>query len=216
MARESRDPNNDDSLLGMMKEVLRKFLQNTDDLLPAQVVAYNRATNLVRVQPLVQIVDTDGRTFNRAQVANIPVLLLGGGSFFVSFNLPTGSLGWIKASDRDLSLFRQGFQNNRPNTARMHKFEDAVFIPDIMTGYTISGEDADAAVIQNTSGTVRISLNNQRIKLTAPRVEINTTGAVAITSGSLTHNGVNVGSTHTHSQNPDSANNAEQNTNPPQ
>ena len=216
MARESRDPANDDSLTGTFKEVLRKFLQRTDDMLPAMVQNYDRARNLARVQPLIQVVDTEGQRFNRAPLANVPVLLLGGGSFFVSFHLPAGSLGWIKANDRDISLFLQGFANNRPNTRRMHTFEDSVFIPDIMTGYTIAGEDQQAAVIQSTSGAVKISLTNERININAPAINLTATGAVAIQSASLTHNGTNVGETHVHAQGPDSRGNTERNTNGPQ
>lgn len=185
MARESRDPSNDDSLTGTFKEVLRKFLQGTDDMLPGMVQDYDRTTNLARVQPLIQVVDTEGQAHNRAPVANIPVLLIGGGTFFLSFHLPAGSLGWIKSNDRDISLFLQNFVNDRPNTARLHTFSDAVFIPDIMTNYTIAGEDAAAAVIQNQTGTVRISLNDTRIKLTAPAVEIVTTGQTSINAATL-------------------------------
>ena len=208
MARESRDPANDDTLTGTFKEILRKNLQRTDDMLPAMVQQYDRARNVARVQPLIQLVDTEGQTFNRAPLANVPVLLLGGGEYFLSFHLPAGSLGWIKSNDRDISLFLQQFANNRPNTNRLHSFEDAIFIPDIMTGYTIAAEDQQAAVIQNKAGTVRISLTDERIKLTAPAVEI--------VSTTLTHNGVNVGDTHVHPQPNDSGGNTEQNTNAPQ
>ena len=243
MARESRDPANDDSLTGTFKEVLRKFLQGTDDMLPAMVQQYDRANNVATVQPLIQLVDTEGQTFNRAPLANVPVLLLGGGNFFVSFHLPAGSLGWIKANDRDTSLFLQQHANNRPNTARLHSFEDAVFIPDIMTGYTIAGEDQQAAVIQSADGTVRLSLTDARIKLTAPRVEIDapvsdisgtltvggltTLNAGAVVNGATTLNGptTNTGGlsidgiafgSHTHSQGSDSRGDTEQDTNPPQ
>ncbi len=216
MARESRDPANDDSLTGTFKEVLRKFLQRTDDMLPAMVQNYDRAKNIARVQPLIQVVDTEGQRFNRAPLANVPVLLLGGGAFFISFHLPPGSLGWIKANDRDISLFLQGFANNSPNTRRLHSFEDSVFIPDVMTGHTIAGEDGQAAVIQSLDGSVKISLNNDRININGPAINITATGAVSINSKTLTHNGVNVGDSHVHSQNADSDGNTQQNTNAPQ
>lgn len=207
-APSSRNPADDDSLTGAMNVVLRKFLQNVDDMLPATVISYDRASNKAVVRPLISVVDTNGASINRSAVASIPVLALGGGDFFVNFNLPAGSLGWIKASDRDISLFTQGYSESRPNTRRMHKFSDALFIPDIMTGYTIAGEDSDAMVIQNKSGSVKISLNQSRIKMTAPDVEI--------VSSTLTHNGVNVGDTHVHPQGADSAGNAQQNTDGPQ
>ena len=163
----SRDPSNDDSLTGALNEILRKFLQNrVDDMLPARVVAYDRATNRAQVQPLIQILDTEGQLTSRAAVASIPVLFLGGGDFFLSFNLPAGSLGWIKSSDRDISLFLQFYGETGPNTKRLHRFEDAVFIPDIMTGHTIDSEDDTSMVIQNKDASVKISLNGTRIKMT--------------------------------------------------
>ena len=225
MADQSRDPANDDSLTGLFKEVLKKFQQNSDDLLPAQIVSYNRTTNRATVQILIQMIDVNGNLIDRATATNIPVLLVGGGEFFLSYYLPAGSLGWIKASDRDISLFLETYTTRQPNTLRLHSFEDAVFIPDIMTNYTIAGEDAQAAVIQNRTGTVKISLNSQRVKITAPAIEIQgpttITGATTIngnvqTTGTLTNNGVNVGSTHSHAQGNDSDNNSQRTTEPPQ
>ena len=73
MAIESRDPANDDTLLGMMRVVLNKFLQGTDDMLPAMVTDYNRTTNRATVQPLIQVMDTEGRLYNRAPLSEVPV-----------------------------------------------------------------------------------------------------------------------------------------------
>ena len=42
MADQSRDPANDDTLTGLFKEVLKKYTQNNNDLLPAQIVSYDR------------------------------------------------------------------------------------------------------------------------------------------------------------------------------
>ena len=167
-----RNPNNDDSLVGVFNEVLTDHLKITDDMLPARVINYDRASNRASVQPLIQMIDTDGNLHSRATNSNVPVLLLGAGNFSVSFHLPEGSLGWIKASDRDLSLFRQSLTERAPNTLRMHTFEDSLFIPDVMREQKIAAEDAQAMVIQNTEGTVRISLTSQRIKMTAPLVDI--------------------------------------------
>ena len=179
----SRNPANDDSLIGTFTEVLNDHLKITDDMLPARVVSYDRATNMATVQPLIQMVDTENNLHSRATNSNVPVLLLGAGSFFVSFHLPENSLGWIKASDRDLSLFRQRFTESPPNTFRFHTFEDSVFIPDVMQAQSIAAEDAQAMVIQNTEGTVRISLTGDRIKLTAPLVDIN--GPTTITGETM-------------------------------
>ena len=171
-APPSRNPANDDTLVGVLREVLKKALQNTDDMLPARVIAYDRTTNRAQVQPLVRMVTTNGDFISRAAIPSIPVLQLGGGGFFLSYHLPPQSLGWIKANDRDISLFLRSFGEDQPNTQRLHTFEDAVFIPDVMTGYTIASEDEQAAVLQNLDGSVRLSFTNDRVKVTAPRTEV--------------------------------------------
>jgi len=192
-ARPSLNPVNNDSLTGTFKEILKKFLQNTDDMLPAVVRAHDRAAKRVRVQPLIQVLTTEGELVSRGELQSIPVLALGGGDFFIDFNLPAGSLGWIKSSDRDISLFLQNFEETAPNTKRLHTFSDALFIPDVMTGYTIDAEDADAMVIQNKDGSVRMSLDATRIKVTAPQFVFSIDGIdIDISGGDINITGATI------------------------
>lgn len=179
-APPSRDPANDGSMLGVLQQVLRKFLQNNiDDMLPARVVSYDRTANRAQVLPLVRLLTTDGRQITRAQVASVPVMQFGGGNALLSFDLQPGDLGWIKANDRDISLVMSRGSESAPNTLRMHSFEDAVFIPDLMRGYTINAEDASNAVLQTRDGSVRVAIWPDRIKLTA--------GALSLTIGPSEH-----------------------------
>jgi hypothetical protein len=165
----SRNTANDDTLAGLMELVLTKFLQNTDDMLPAQIVAYDRTTNQAKVQALIQVVTTSAQIISRAQVASVPVLQLGGGGFVVSFPQAAGNTGWLKANDRDISLFKQQIQQTVPNTQRKHSFEDAMFIPDtMMQDVQLAAEDLNNAVFQNLAGTVKIALWSNLIKILAP------------------------------------------------
>lgn len=164
----SLNPANYDSLLGVFNIMLRKGLMATDDMLPARVVGYNRATNRAQVQPLIVAITTLGEALPRAQVASIPVLQLAGGGMMLGFNLKPGNLGWIKANDRDISIFKQTFAQSVPNTKRLHSFEDAIFIPDVMTQYVIADEDAENAVLQTIDGNVCIALWPGQLKITAP------------------------------------------------
>lgn len=174
-ANPSRDPANDGTLLGMARQLLDKFLQGVDDMLPARVISYDRATNRATVLPLVKLLTTDGRQVGRAQVASVPVMQFGGGNVALSFNLVAGNLGWIKANDRDISLILQSYTENAPNTLRKHSFQDAVFIPDVMHGMTIAGEDAGNAVLQTLDGSVKVAIWPDRVKLAA--------GALSVTVG---------------------------------
>lgn len=172
----SRNPADDDSLTGLLQLVLTKFLQKTDDMLPVQVLAYDRATNRAQVQPIIAVVTTDQQQVQRAQVASVPVFQYGAGGFVISFPVQTGDLGWIKANDRDISLFKQTMTANPPNTQRKHSFEDAMFFPDTMLhDVAIASEDANNPVFQNFAGTTRLALWPDFFKFTAPQVTIGDT-----------------------------------------
>lgn len=168
-ANPSRDPANDDSLLGMARQILDKFLASVDDMLPARVVSYDRQSNRAAVLPLVRLLTTDGRQVGRAQIASVPVLRAGGDGVVLSFNLKAGDLGWIKANDRDISIIMQSYSESAPNTLRKHSFQDALFIPDEMTGVTISAEDADHTTLQTLDGATRLAVWPEFIKVCAAR-----------------------------------------------
>lgn len=185
-APPSRDPANDGTLTGMLREVMGKMAQGLDDCLPATVVAFDRTSNRATVKPLVQVLTTKGETVSRAQLVSVPVFQIGGGGFILNFNLKPGDLGWIKASDRDTSLFLQSYNEQRPNTKRMHSFSDGLFFPDVMRGYTINGEDAENAVLQNLDGTCRVAIWPDRVKITAPLVVVETEVAQVIATTSVT------------------------------
>lgn len=164
----SIDPAGRGNWVGTMKLILTKFLAQTDDMLPAQIVSYDRATNRAEVIPLITQVTTDGVRVPRAQVASIPVLQLGAGNFVLSFPVKPGNLGWIKANDRDISIFMQSFGESAPNTQRKHSFEDALFIPDTMfQDVVINSEDEDNVVLQTLDGTQRIAIWEDRVKITS-------------------------------------------------
>ena len=170
----SKNPaNSSGDLSGGMREILAKFLQSSiDDMLPAKIVTYDRATNRATVKPMIAMVTTNGDNISRNQLASIPVLNIGAGGVILSFNLSPGDLGWIKASDRDIADFLKRYSESVPSTKRMHDFNNGLFIPDVMTGYTIDEEDEDNAVLQTLDGTVRVSLFSDKLKLTAPSVEV--------------------------------------------
>jgi hypothetical protein len=140
----------------------------TNKLLPAQVVEYNRTTNIATVQPMMMVVDTNENTHERNQIAACPVLSLGGGGFTINFPLQKNSLGWILAADRDISTFLETYAPAPPNTTRKHRFEDSWFIPDVFRNYVINSSDANAMVITSVDGTTRISISEGYVNIFAP------------------------------------------------
>ena len=161
----STNPANYNTLSGAFNEVLNAFLNSTDDMLPATVVSYNRATNRATVQPSIQMQATNGQIITRARIASVPVFQFGGGGFVISMPLNAGDKGWIKSNDRDISLFMQGFNQAPPNTEFFHSFSNSVFIPAVLTGYVLASEDASNLVIQSLDGTEKLAFWQNFIKM---------------------------------------------------
>jgi Phage protein Gp138 N-terminal domain len=151
-----------------MRKLMEMHTQGFDGLLPARVVSYDRAKNLATVQPQIMLTDTEGNSRLRHPIAEIPCFSFGGGGFHINFPLAANDLGWILASDRDISLFMQSLNASKANTTRRKTFGDAWFIPDVFYKYTINGADTNAMVIQSVDGTTRIAISNGVINITAP------------------------------------------------
>ena len=201
--KPNTDAADDGSLSGQLGAALKAFFLNQfEGMLPATVVSYNDQTNRAVIKPLVMLGTTSGAKVSRAQVSGIPVYRFGGGGFFMRFPIKAGDFGWIKANDRDISLvFQRGGLEDWPNTSRMHKFSDAMFFPDTFKQWVISGENADKAVWQTMDGETCISLGAGEIKHKVGAVSITASASgIALVSppGTLTHNGINIGDTHTH------------------
>lgn len=202
------DPGQSATLAGVIEYVFKKMLQGIDGQLPAEIISYDRQSNRATVRPLITRLTTTGERVERATVASVPVLALGGGDFGITFPLKAGDRGWIEASDRDISLFLQTDDTARPNTLRLHNFADGRFIPDIMASYDLPDDYDSALVIQHKDGksAVLVSEKSQELRVGSTSIIANedeislTVGSntLKLTPSGLTHNGKNIGSTHTH------------------
>ena len=189
--------------------------ENLDDMLPCKVVAHNRTTNRVDLQPLIMLKATDGSKINRQVIKNIPVFRFGGGGFFISVPIKVGDFGWIKANDRDISLMVQsGGSADIPNTKRLHSFNDGLFFPDTLKDWVINGKNANALVISSLDGSTCIAVDNGRVEIDTQDLIINATN-IQFNSSTFRHNDKNVGDTHNHPQNDGNHFGGGVNTNPP-
>lgn len=195
----SKPPSIDGDLGGALSFILRKMMMKMDGQLPARVVSYNRASNRATVQPLISMISTAGTRVGRAPIAAVPVLALGGGNFFINFPLGPGDLGWIEASDRDISLFLQSAQQASPNDGRLHSFESGRFIPDVLDKFTFT-PDAGAMIISSLDGSTRIVMSEGKINLIAADVqinsetlEINASTSVTVNTGAYNINATGIG-----------------------
>ena len=113
---KSKNPANSSTLAGAFAETWDKFSADFDDCLPAQVVSYDRDKNTATVQPLIQRLKTDGSVLSRPIIEDIPCVSMGSGRAVLTFTLAAGDLGWIKATDRDISLYLESLTERPPNT----------------------------------------------------------------------------------------------------
>jgi len=216
MSFTSTDENNEGSLDGVIKTALKKFQQNLQIMLPCIVTKVDRNKNKVSVIPLMRVILTDGTTQKRNEIYNVPIANLSTKNFIINLPIEVGDYGYIKTCDRDISLFKQTFKESKPNTLRKNDFADSVFYPDTINynNWDIAEEDANSLVIQYKDNSTKISMSENKIILQADTIEQRATNHI-FTNGTIKHDGVSIDKNHTHSQNPDSAGNSQQTTNPP-
>ncbi len=189
--------NDEDLLTGAFNVLghhLKKKMQNS---LPVKVTFISSDRKTVNVQPQIMLVDSDNNAIVRGEIKGVPVITSGAGGFLVSFNIQVGDLGWVEASDRDISLFIQSYSQSRPNTKRMHDFSDSRFVPDIMTNFTVAEEDSSAMTIQNRSGSVKIALDENEIRIKQDDITLNLSSGmiVGVAPSGFNFNGFTIGST---------------------
>lgn len=197
----SVDPVDLDSLVGAFRFILKKFLQQSvDGMLPAKVIAYDPTTNRATVQPMIKIATTSGEEVSRAQLASIPVYQMGNSQFQLTFAIQPGDLGWIMASDRDISLYLQTaattvqtgaaqYTEAPPNTARLHNFSDAVFFPDAMNNAIPAAVPGGGTVWQSKDATTYISMILGKIIFQA--ITMTATGNFQVYGLTELHGGLN-------------------------
>ena len=182
--------NHENLLVDLMNEQASAVNKAMDNCLPC-VITEVISRKEVTVRPMIKLVDKSGNTIDRAVIEGVPVYSSGAGNILISVPLAVGDLGWLHASDRDISLFLQSHEDSEPPTARMHNFSDAYFEPDIMYNFEVAEEDAAAIVIQNRTGTVKISIDGDRIKMANDDVSIviDKTSVTGVASGGFDLNG---------------------------
>tara|TARA_R110000851_G_scaffold279659_6_gene432964 strand:+ start:133 stop:777 length:645 start_codon:yes stop_codon:yes gene_type:complete len=165
------NPADKKDLSGGLRAILGKFIASEmEGKLPCEVVAVRGDRQRVTVKPLIAKISEDGQIISREQLASVPVQALGAGDMVLSFNMNVGDLGWIDACDRDIREFLRTYKESSPSTMRMYDFNNGVFVPDIMTNYTITSGDEGAALLQTRDGSVKIAIHSDKVVVKAPNI----------------------------------------------
>jgi hypothetical protein len=157
------------------------------------------AIGRVDVVPLVNQVDGAGNPTPHATIHDLPYFRVQGGTNAVILDPLVGDIGFAVFCSRDISTVKRTKAPANPESNRRFNWADGIYVGSIL------GVNPTQYVQFNTTG-ITVS-SPTKITLTAPQIAINGTTTVAgattingnvATTGTLTNNAHNVGSTHVH------------------
>lgn len=154
-----------------MSELLADFARRFESCIPAVVDSYDRTKHEAVVRPAINMLLTTGEQVERAKV-NVTVWRMMFGGYLIDLPLSAGDTGWLIASDRDTSNFKESSTPEPPNTYETHKYTAGFFMPDSFGSFTIAEEDDGNMVLQNAAGTEKISIGESSMKITSAALTI--------------------------------------------
>ncbi len=186
-----------------LRFIFNQSIKDAHTALPGNIVQYNSATKRAIVQPAIRLKLTTGESIPRAQIANVPIIHPAGGGYVIHFPLQPGDPVMLVFSERGITEFKRTFALANPDTDSMLSEKDAVAFP-AFGGLNISPANANGISIQSESGETHIVIQGNQMMMTAPggltiTGDVSIAGNVQMNGGSITHNGREIGDTHTHS-----------------
>lgn len=136
----------------------------------------------VDVQPMVGQADGAGNVVPHGIINGLPVFIYQGGSCAVVLTPAVGDIGVAVFASRDISVVKERRMPSQPGSSRRYDWADGMY----MGGFL------------NAAATTHVTLTPGTVTIVAPTSVVINSPSVQITGASLTHNGVNVGSTHVH------------------
>lgn len=159
----AHNPADENTLDGLNNVLIDKIAMGIQNVIPAIVQSYDKATNRAVVKPAITGIASQGQKVPKEPYIDIPVLNISGGGFVISFPIKTGDTGWLIACDRNISIFKQNLEESAPNDYRKHKFEDGFFIPDKINNTPLL--NTDSLLIQDATGTISIELTSSGVNI---------------------------------------------------
>lgn len=183
------------------KFIIQQLISNVHTMIPVEVVSISVPTDTLApigrcsVKILIQQIDGNNNVYSGGTVINVPYLRVQGGKNAVVLDPVVGDVGLCGFCERDISMVKRTGAEAAPNTRRQYSLNDAVYMLTMMSG--------------TPEQFVHFKDSGIDIKSTG---DININGLIIKPNGQLVlANGVVV-DTHIHSQENDSAGNAQQDT----
>ncbi|MDF7681178.1 Gp138 family membrane-puncturing spike protein [Enterobacteriaceae bacterium ESL0689] len=200
------------SLLDVLSQNADNQRRDIHTALPATVIACNGHT--ATLQLMIDQVMRDGVQLALPPLVDVPVGFYRGGGFCVTVPLKPGDEGLAIFSERCIDGWFVSGQQSAPLDTRFHDYSDAFFLPQGSSRpKKIPAYSTDALSMQTDDGATFIRITPGKITIqgdiehTGNRVQTgnslingnhSVTGDSESSGGMMTHNGKNIGDTHTH------------------
>ncbi|MGJ8524184.1 hypothetical protein R84981_002903 [Carnimonas sp. R-84981] len=183
--------------------------------LPGEALAFNPELQTCQVRIGVKR-RLNGEYVEPPIISEVPVYFAGTADWVAYHEIPDNTPGWIIFAHRNTDTWMDQGGASIPADDRMFAMSDALFIPGVrhqaaaIPDFPTSGMgmmsrdgttriDATGEALTLTKGNANVEMSDDAITLLlgGASIEISSSG-ISITGGTLTHNGVDVGATHTH------------------
>jgi len=186
--------------------------------LPGRILSYDAGSQKASIQPVLGRKLRDGREEKMPVLNDVPVVWPRSGGAHITLPVSNGDGCLIIFCDRSLDEWKsEGGDEVFPDDPRAHDLSDAVAIMGFGPFNSLGGS---GSAIEIKMGGTTFTLDGGSATIDAPSVSIKAPsismegdvevagsftlqggagGAMNITSSALTHNGKNIGNTHTHS-----------------
>lgn len=201
----------------LMRRAHDNMSRSMHTCMPGTILSYDASSQMASVQPSLNRQQPDGREEKMPVVNNVPVVWPRSGGASMTFPVKPGDGCLLLFAERSLDEWKSSGGEVTPRDARRADLSDAVALMGFVH-FGGGGGPSDAVEIKMGGSTVtmkdgEVTMDAPTVNIKAPSTNIegnvsvtgNFTvqggggGAVNITSGTLLHNGVNIGNTHKHS-----------------
>lgn len=168
-----------------MRFMLEQFLARVETATLVTVVAVAPGgvgpVGSVTVRGMIKQIDGQGRTSDPATIPSVPYLRLQGGANAVILDPKVGDTGICLFASRDISSVKANKAESTPGSYRRFDLSDGLYLGGVLNGTPLQYvQFADDGIRIHTPGKLYLE------------------GDIVHT-GTITSNGVNIGSTHVHS-----------------
>ena len=195
-----QDPSTGTADFNAISFVVRQMLARMDTMKLVEVVKVTAGTGdgvvkkagTVDVKPLVSQIDGNGNPVPHGTVHGIPWARQQGGKNAVVVDPEVGDIGYVIASDRDISVVKKTGKAGNPGSRRLYSIADGVYVggvlavaPEQYLVFTADGcrlvtKDAGSIVFSKDDGVKLVDKTGNEVTMTAEGITLKPSGALPV------------------------------------